>query len=64
MVTGESGPAQISAGLGEMITDFEKRGLPFKRQDEYASANYYSNVLDAGSNGMIEAELTACESVG
>jgi hypothetical protein len=33
--------------------------LPFRKEDEYASANYYSTVLDAGKNGKIEAEMTA-----
>ena len=58
---GESGPAQISAGLGTVKTNFEDRGLPFDKADEYASANYYRNVLDAGSEGKIEAEMTASE---
>lgn len=53
---GESGPAQVAAGLGAVVTDFDKRGLNFKRQDEYASVNYYSNVL-RGENGDIDAEL-------
>jgi len=41
------------------VTDFEERGLPFKKDDEYASANYYSNVLDAGKEGKIFAEMSA-----
>lgn len=31
------------------------------KEDEYASANYYRTVLDAGDDGTIGAELTACE---
>ena len=58
-IIGESGPSQISAGLGTVVTDFETRGLPFKRENEYASSNYYSNVLDAGKEGDIVAEMTA-----
>lgn len=58
-ITGESGPSQISVGLGDVVTDFDKRGLPFRRQDEYASPNYYSNVLQAGANGKIEVEMSA-----
>ena len=56
--SGESGPAQIFAGLGTVITDFADRGLHFRKEDEYASANYYSNVLD-GAHGNIAAEMTA-----
>ena len=55
---GESGPSQISPGLGHVETDFAKRGLPFNKEDEYASANYYRNVLNAKA-GFIEAEMTA-----
>lgn len=58
---GESGPAQIFAGLGNVVTDFEKRGLDFDRADEYASANYYRNVLQA-PHGNIEVEMSASES--
>ncbi|WWD16987.1 hypothetical protein CI109_101423 [Kwoniella shandongensis] len=61
---GESGPAQISGGLGQVVTDFEARGLPFSREDEYASANYYRNLLDAGKEGKIEVEMTASSRVG
>lgn len=57
---GESGPVEISPGLGTaIVTDFDKRGLPFKGEDEYASANYYRNLLDAGDNGEIEVEMSA-----
>ncbi|ADV23805.1 alpha-1,2-mannosidase [Cryptococcus gattii E566] len=62
---GESGPVEISPGLGTtIITDFDKRGLPFKREDEYASANYYRNLLDAGDNGEIQVEMSATSRVG
>jgi hypothetical protein len=57
---GESGPAQIAAGLGPVTTDFEQRGLPFDRDNEYASANYYSNVLYA-EDGQIGVEMSARE---
>jgi hypothetical protein len=43
-----------------VVTEFEARGLSFRKEDEYASANYYSNVLDAGGHGKIQAELAAC----
>lgn len=55
---GESAPFQVAAGLGDVVTDFHQRGLEFKRKDEYASQNYYSNVL-SGAGGKIEAELSA-----
>ncbi|KAE8539215.1 hypothetical protein D1P53_004311 [Cryptococcus gattii VGV] len=62
---GESGPVEISPGLGTtIVTDFDKRGLPFKREDEYASANYYRNLLDAGDNGEIQVEMSATSRVG
>ncbi|KIR34315.1 alpha-1,2-mannosidase [Cryptococcus deuterogattii MMRL2647] len=62
---GESGPVEISPGLGTIIvTDFDKRGLPFKREDEYASANYYRNLLDARDNGEIQVEMSATSRVG
>lgn len=48
-----------SASLGTVVTGFDERGLPFRKEDEYASANYYSNILDAGKNGKIHAEMTA-----
>jgi hypothetical protein len=43
-----------------VVTEFEARGLSFRKEDEYASANYYLNVLDAGGHGKIQAELAAC----
>ena len=58
---GESGPAQISIGLGGIETDFEKRALPFDKRNEYASANYYSNLLHA-PGGDIFTELAASKS--
>ncbi|WVQ99719.1 hypothetical protein IAU59_006861 [Kwoniella sp. CBS 9459] len=61
---GESAPSEISAGLGEPITDFQQRGLPFNREDEYASPNYYRNILDAGNQGKIQVEMSATPRVG
>ncbi|WRT66686.1 uncharacterized protein IL334_003646 [Kwoniella shivajii] len=62
---GESGPTEMHASLGEIITDFSERGLSFDKKDEYASTNYYSNVLDAGSNkGTIEIEINVASRVG
>lgn len=49
------------AGLGEVVTDFDKRSLPFDRQEEYASSSYYRTVLDAGGAGKVEAELASSE---
>lgn len=59
---GESGPVQVAAGLGDVVTDFDKRGMRFERKDEYASQNYYSNVL-RGKHGRVDAELSASESL-
>jgi hypothetical protein len=56
---GESGPVQISAGLGSVLTDFNARGLPFDKSDEYASINYYENTLKAGDAARIRAQMTA-----
>jgi DNA phosphorothioation-dependent restriction protein DptG len=61
LTAGESGPAQLAVGLGEVITDFHARGLPFDRTDEYASINYYENVLQAADGDRIRAQLTASE---
>lgn len=58
---GESGPVQIATGLGEVVTDFDARGLSFDKRDEYASPNYYSVGLK-GADGSINAELAASES--
>jgi hypothetical protein len=58
LIKGESGPVQISPGFGELETTFESRGMDFRRSDEYASANYYSNILRA-AGGNIKAEMTA-----
>jgi hypothetical protein len=46
-----------------VVTDFAARALQFNKKDEYASANYYSNVLDAGANGNIYAEMSASRCV-
>lgn len=59
MRPGESGPSQISAGLGAVVTDFDERGLLFKKEDEYASPNYYSNILDAEQEGSLFVEMSA-----
>ncbi|KAL7422033.1 hypothetical protein Q5752_003806 [Cryptotrichosporon argae] len=60
---GESGPVQLAAGVGDVVTDFEARGLPFGKADEYASANYYANLLDTG-RGKLGVELSATERTG
>ncbi|BEI84098.1 hypothetical protein CcaverHIS002_0407020 [Cutaneotrichosporon cavernicola] len=60
---GESGPVQLGVGLGDVVTDFHGRGLEFDRRDEYASQNYYSNVLQS-KHGNIEAEMAATSRVG
>ncbi|GMK53915.1 hypothetical protein CspeluHIS016_0105010 [Cutaneotrichosporon spelunceum] len=60
---GESAPVQLAPGLGDVVTDFHGRGLAFRRADEYASQNYYSNIL-RGRHGRIEAEMAATSRVG
>ncbi|KAL1411539.1 hypothetical protein Q8F55_002501 [Vanrija albida] len=60
---GESGPVQIATGLGEVVTDFDARGLAFDKRDEYASPNYYSVGLK-GADGSINAELSATSRAG
>ncbi|EIW72522.1 hypothetical protein TREMEDRAFT_26302 [Tremella mesenterica DSM 1558] len=60
---GESGPAMLSVGLGKVITDFEERGIPFDKSHEYASANYYSTLLNA-EEGDIQTEMSATSRVG
>lgn len=46
-----------------MVTDFEARGLPFYRDREYASVNYYRTLLDDEKNGHILAEMSASEHI-
>lgn len=59
---GESGPVQVMAGHGTVVTDFDKRALTFKREDEYASPNYYSNVMDLGEGDKLGLEMSSSES--
>ncbi|ODN72681.1 hypothetical protein L202_08120 [Cryptococcus amylolentus CBS 6039] len=61
---GESAPLEVSPSLANTPKVlFDDRALPFDRSDEYASPNYYRNLLkDEG--GHVEAELTASSRVG
>jgi len=49
----------IQAGLGEVKTSFDDRGLRIWRDTEYASPNYYRTVLEDEDNGLVLAELSA-----
>ncbi|KAF5309206.1 hypothetical protein D9619_012815 [Psilocybe cf. subviscida] len=71
---GESGSVGVSAnvldqaGGGEIVTDFEQRGLRVKlREDgtkeEVVSAGYYSVLLDDAHGGTIQVEQTATSRV-
>jgi hypothetical protein len=62
LILGESGQSVVSAGLGEVVTDFDKRGLRFYREREYASPNYYRTLLNDEKRGHILAEMSASES--
>ncbi|TYJ52195.1 hypothetical protein B9479_007210 [Cryptococcus floricola] len=61
---GESAPLEISPSLATTPQVlFADRALPFERSEEYASVNYYRNLLkDEG--GRVEVELTASSRVG
>lgn len=52
----------LSAGLGEVRTEFDDRGLGIWRGSEYASPNYYRAVLEDEDRGLVLAELSASES--
>jgi hypothetical protein len=62
LILGESGQSVVSVGLGEVVTDFDKRGLRFYREREYASPNYYRTLLNDEKRGHILAEMSASES--
>jgi hypothetical protein len=49
----------IQAGLGEVKTSFDDRGLRIWRDTEYASPNYYRTVLEDEDNGLVLAEMSA-----
>ncbi|EIW62378.1 glycoside hydrolase family 92 protein [Trametes versicolor FP-101664 SS1] len=61
---GESGPAVIAPGAGEVQSVFERRGMAFKHTNEIATASYYSVIMDALEGGTIHAEQSATSRVG
>ena len=61
---GESSPISVSVGVGDIIVDFEKRGLDVLRGDdgqknEVISVSYYNVQLDDAHGGSILIEQTA-----
>ncbi|KAI0686232.1 glycoside hydrolase family 92 protein [Earliella scabrosa] len=61
---GESGPAIIAVGAGQVQPVFENRGMSFTRENEIATASYYSVLMDAIEGGTIHAEQSATSRVG
>ena len=56
---GESGPAIIAVGAGQVQPVFENRGMSFTHENEIATASYYSVLMDAIEGGTIHAEQSA-----
>ncbi|WVQ77907.1 hypothetical protein IAR50_007613 [Cryptococcus sp. DSM 104548] len=61
---GESAPLEISPSFAKAPrVHFDDRALSFERSEEYASPNYYRNLLN-DEGGVLEGELTASSRVG
>ena len=58
---GDYGYVTIVPQAGQLHTTPESRKLPYSHSSEVARSDYYSVSLDAGSDGKIQAELTATE---
>lgn len=58
---GESRQAVVVPGAGRIQSVFETRGMKFRKEDEIATASYYSVELDAIEGGRIRAEQSASE---
>lgn len=56
---GESGQVVVVPGAGEIRSAFEQRGMPFRHDDEVATASYYRVAMDALEGGRIAAEMSA-----
>lgn len=61
---GESAPISLCPGVGDVVVDFEKRGLSVVRdglgeKKEVVSVSYYSVELEDGQGGTIFVEQTA-----
>jgi predicted alpha-1,2-mannosidase len=58
---GDYGYVTIAPQIGELRVTPESRKLPYNHQSEIARPDYYRVLLDAGSDGKIQAEMTAGE---
>jgi len=59
---GESAPISICPGVGNVVVDFQKRGLKKSSGDgkrEVVSVGYYSVDLEDGHGGSVLVEQTA-----
>jgi putative alpha-1,2-mannosidase len=64
---GESAPISVCPGVGNVVMDFQERGLRIKRSSsgekrEIISVGYYSVDLEDGHGGSILVEQTASKS--
>jgi predicted alpha-1,2-mannosidase len=58
---GDYGYVTVVPQVGELRTTPESRKLPYNHASETARPDYYRVSLDAGSDGKIQAEMTATE---
>jgi len=58
---GDYGYVTISPQIGQLRITPDSRKLPYNHQSEIARPDYYRVQLDAGSDGKIQAEMTATE---
>lgn len=56
---GESAPISVCPGVGNVVVDFQKRGLKKNGSDEVVSVGYYSVELEDGHGGSVFVEQTA-----
>ncbi|KAH7915906.1 glycoside hydrolase family 92 protein [Hygrophoropsis aurantiaca] len=61
---GESGQVVVSPGAGQVQPTFETRGMNFSKDNEIATASYYSVEMNAKEGGTILAEQSATSRVG
>ncbi|CDO69453.1 Glycoside Hydrolase Family 92 protein [Trametes cinnabarina] len=61
---GESGPAVVVPGAGEVRSVFEQRGMSFSHAEEITTPSYYSVIMNASEGGQIYAEQSATSRVG
>jgi predicted alpha-1,2-mannosidase len=58
---GDYGYVTIAPQIGRLRITPDSRKLPYNHQSEIARPDYYRVLLDAGSDGKIQAEMTATE---